>query len=203
MGPSPRAIAASALVSASLIAAASACGGAERAIDLRHVNWLEVSLPGSICGADRPIHLKDGAAIVRSGRWRQWPRVHVTDTWVEKPVVYGMLSGHPSAAVSVNCNNGGGTVDGVLAYAQAIFTAAPTGPRLVGVVLARVRRPHQLATVVQVAFRGSDVVSREYYYGSADGSCCPSGRATTIWTYSHGTLSPAHTVITKRPYRFP
>ena len=198
-----RAIAASALVSAWLIAVASACGGVERVVDLRHVNWLEASLPGYICGAHGPIHLKDGAAVVRSRRWRQWPRVHVTDTWVEKPVVYGVLDGHPSAAVSVNCNNGGGTVDGVLWYAQAIFTAAPTAPRLVGVVFARVHRPDQLATVVRVAFHGSDVVSREYYYGSADGSCCPSGRATTIWTYSHGTLSPVSTVITKRPYRFP
>lgn len=176
-------------------------------LDLHTVDWAEASVPGSVCGASHPIQLHRDRAIVASARWRRWrsrpwpapwPRVTVAAGW--KPVVYGDLNrdGHDEAALGVDCNNGGGTAGGVLAYSEVIFTATGNSPHVIGVVT-----PQQPDTygvpLVQVRIRPGRIVAHEAWYGPSDGTCCPSGRATTIWTSTSGTLRPRATVIHRKP----
>jgi hypothetical protein len=117
------------------------------------------------------------------------------------PVVYGDLDGdgRDEAALVVDCSNGGGTADGVLAYAQVIFTAAGKSLRVVDVLTPQQpSRSNRLPTLLTVEIVRGKVVAREAWYGAHDGTCCPSGRTTTIWTYRDGALR-AGTPTVERP----
>lgn len=167
-------------------------------LDLHEVDWANVTLPGSVCGAKHPIRLRNGQAVVASSRWPEWPRVTVASRW--NPVVYGDVDGDGAdeAALVVNCNNGGGTASGVLAYAQVIFTAAEHAPRVLGVVTPQSPRTYG-APLLQVKIHRGEIVAHEFWYGCCDGTCCPSGRATTTWAYSNGVLRLGETVVERKP----
>jgi hypothetical protein len=66
------------------------------------------------------------------------------------------------------------------------------------VLWARHQAPHQLPTLLQAQLGPGRVVGREAFYGPNDGTCCPSGRARTVWTYRH-SFRLATTRVTKRP----
>jgi hypothetical protein len=180
-----------------------------RAIDLHQVDWPNVTLPGSVCGASHPIHLHRHLAVVVSNRWGKrsrsaswpaWPRVTVDAGW--NPVVYGDLDGDgkDESALVVGCSTGGGTADGFLAYAQVIFTAGKKSPRVIGILTPQQRPdPRVLPTLLQVTIRRGEIVAQEAWYGLNDGTCCPSGRSTTTWKYAIGRLRPVTTVVQKRP----
>ena len=128
-------------------------------------------------------------------------RPQFTSTPVYAPVVYGDLDqdGTDEAALYVDCNNGSGTAAGVLAYAQIVYTAGARGPVSVGVITPRQHNPREPATLIKVTIRPWQVIAREFWYGPHDGTCCPTGRSTTIWTYALGLLIPGETIVTKRP----
>jgi hypothetical protein len=171
-------------------------------IDIHKVDWANVSVPGSVCGATHPIQLHKGRAVVHSRRWPSVPRVTVDAGW--NPVVYGNLDGvgQDEAALVVGCNNGGGTADGYLAYAQVIFTTAGKSLGVIGVVTPQQpRKANRLPTLVTVKIRRGKVIAREAWYGPHDGTCCPSGRTTTVWTYAHGALRAGKPKITHAPSR--
>jgi len=171
-------------------------------LDVHKVDWSSVSLPGSVCGATHSIRLHKGRAVVDSRRWPSVPRVTVDAGW--NPVVYGNLDGvgQDEAALVVGCNNGGGTADGFLAYAQVIFTTAGKKLKVIGVVTPKqARKANRLPTLVTVEIRRGEVVAREAWYGPNDGTCCPSGRTTTVWTYANGALRAGKPKVTRRPSR--
>jgi hypothetical protein len=171
-------------------------------IDIHKVDWANVSVPGSVCGATHLIRLHKGRAVVDSRRWPSVPRVTVDAGW--NPVVYGNLDGvgQDEAALVVGCNNGSGTADGFLAYAQVIFTTAGKSLRVIGVVTPKQpRKANRLPTLVTVKIRRGKVIAQEAWYGPNDGTCCPSGRTTTVWTYAHGALRAGAPRITQAPSR--
>jgi hypothetical protein len=167
-------------------------------IDLHHVNWKEAALPGRVCGVPHPIHLHDGKAFVKSRRWRSLGRIEVTAGW--NPVVYGDLNGDgvDEAALGVSCSNGGGTADSALAYAQVVYRAGASSVIAVGVLRPHWQPKHALPTLLTVVLRRGRAIGREAFYGRRDGTCCPSGRATTVWRYRHGTLRLASSRVTRR-----
>ena len=168
-------------------------------VDLHKVNWSDVTLPGSVCGASNPIRLRDRRATVRSTRWPRWPNVHVYSGWTR--VIYGDLDadGTDEAALAVSCDNGGGTAAGVLAYSEVIFTA--------GAHAARARRRDTTDTQPRRTGEpdpGDDPTrqsgrARILVPDPHDGTCCPSGRSTTVWTYTHGELVAGKTTVTRKP----
>jgi hypothetical protein len=171
-------------------------------IDIHKVDWASVSVPGSLCGATHSIRLHRGRAVVDSRRWPSVPRVTVEAGW--NPVLYGNLDGvgQDEAALVVGCSNGGGTADGFLAYAQVIFTTAGKALRIIGVVTPKQAwKANRLPTLVTVKIRHGKVIAREAWYGPNDGTCCPSGRTTTVWTYAHGVLRAGRPKVTQRPSR--
>ena len=183
-----------------LACALSAMGFGVSTIDIHKVDWANVSVPGSVCGATRSIRLHKGRAVVASRRWASVPRVTVEAGW--NPVVYGNLDGvgQDEAALVVGCNNGGGTAAGFLAYAQVIFRASGASLRVLGVVTPQQpRQANRLPTLVTVKIRRGKVIAHEAWYGPNDGTCCPTGRTTTVWTYAHGSLRAGRPRITKQP----
>src|SRR5512133_453299 len=172
--------------------------GSAATIDLHHMNWRAVTLPGRVCGVRHAIHLRGGQAFVRSPRWPNLPRIEVADGW--SPVVYGDLDGDglDEAALGVFCSNGGGTAAGVLAYAQIVYRAGTSSALAAGVLRPHWQPKHALPTLLTVALRRGRVVGREAFYGRRDGTCCPSGRAKTVWMYRHGPLRLASSLVTRR-----
>jgi len=168
--------------------------------DIRKVAWREVAVPGAICGAKEPIRLHNGRAVVASSRWRAVPRVTVTAGW--NPLVYGNLDGigQDEAALVVGCSNGGGTASAYLAFAQVIFAVKGRALRVVGVVVPQQRqRPNTLPTLLTVRIARGKVIAHEAWYGPKDGTCCPSGRTTTVWRYVRGTLRAGAPRVTRLP----
>jgi hypothetical protein len=172
--------------------------GSSALIDLHHVNWKAAMLPGRVCGVPHAIHLRGGKAFVRSPRWPNLPRIEVAGGW--NPVVYGDLDGDglDEAALGVFCSNGGGTAAGVLAYAQVVYRAGTSSALAVGVLRPHWQPKRALPTLLTVVLRRGRVIGREAFYGPRDGTCCPSGRARTVWAYRHGTLRFASSRVTRR-----
>ena len=202
------------VVGAVLLSSAAAGFGAERghpalaasAFDIHRVDWASVTLPGAVCGASHPIRLHHGSAFITPV-----PRRFSRDSFPDKrgvtvdsgwdAVVFGDLagSGHDDAALTVNCNNGGGTADGVLLYSWVIFSGRGGRLSVVAIVAPQVQPSEELPTLIGITIRPGRITAKEFFYGPADATCCSSGRATTIWTYAHRTLRPGVPVITRRP----
>jgi hypothetical protein len=202
------------VVGAVLLSSAAAGFGSKRsrpalaasAIDLHKVDWASVTLPGSVCGASKPIRLHHGSAFItpvprRFSRDSFPGKRGVTVDSFADAVVFGDLdgSGRDDAGLAVNCNNGGGTADGVLLYAWAIFSGRGGRLSVVSIVTPQVQPAEELPTLIEIAIRPGKVTANESFYGPADATCCASGRATTIWTYAHQTLLPGAPVITRHP----
>jgi len=185
-----------------LACALSGMGFGVSTVDVHKVDWANVSIPGSVCGAPHSMRLHKRRAVVTSKRWPSVPRVTVEAGW--NPVVYGNLDGvgQDEAALIVGCSNGGGTADGFLAYAQVIFTTAGKSLRVISVVTPKqAHKANRLPTLVTVKIRRGKVIAHEAWYGANDGTCCPSGRTTTVWKYASGKLRPGRPRVTQRPPR--
>jgi hypothetical protein len=134
---------------------------------------------------------------VPSTHWKPYRRITV-DARFDR-VVYGDLDGdgRDEAALGIDCNNGGGTADGVLAYARVVYTAGDHGPRVLGVLTPRQHvTTHTYPTLLRVSIRPGAVLAREFWYRRSDiGPCCPTGRSTTLWTDQGERLRPVATVL--------
>ena len=213
---------AGAVVLSSAVAGFGADGAhssAAAVLDLHTVNWATVTLPASACGASRPIQLHrpswaltrtEGAAFFTPipRRWAHAEFYGKQGVTVESgwdPVAFGDLNGNGTddAGLVYNCNNGGGTADGVLLEGWVIFSGRGGKPSVVGIVTPRVQPPNVLPTLVEITIKPGRITAHEFFYGANDGTCCASGRATTIWTYANGILRPGVPVITRRPNTSP
>jgi hypothetical protein len=118
-------------------------------------------------------------------------------------VTYGQLGGVGSAAaVYVACSNNGGTADGQIRFADAIFSGSATSVHSVGLITPQQPRRAKVSHVPllgKVRWVGGRILAAEYWYGPNDPTCCATGRATTTWAYRTGTLTAIRTVVTKRP----
>lgn len=180
------------------------------ALDLHKVDWANATLPGAVCGAPHPIHLHHGKAFVspiphRFSHADFYGEHGVTVSAGPKADAYGDLtsSGTEDAGLNVVCTNGGGTADGQLLWSWVIYSDRGAKPSVLAVVFPRVQLPKEMPTLLQIAMRPGKLTAHEYFYGPYDGTCCSTGRAITIWTYTHGALVPGVPVITKEPQASP
>jgi hypothetical protein len=126
-------------------------------------------------------------------------------SWAEGE--YGDLDGDGTtdeAAVGVVCSNGGGTAAGQLGFFYVIVGARENVLRLMGVVTPRQPLDPDAGHVPllgSVEILRGRLLAQEAWYGPSDGTCCPSGRAATIWTYASGKLRPSRTIVVLRPSR--
>jgi hypothetical protein len=180
----------------------SSCGSAS-VVDLQTFDWSTVTMPGDVCGAAGPIHLHGHEAFnVRSSRWPAIPLV-----WVSGGggLVYGDVTGdgHADAAFQASCNVPKSAAAGQLAFAVVVYKASSHGPTAIGVL--RPQHPSSPDSHVPldrpVALRRGRVVVSEAFYGPRDGTCCPTGRATTTWTFSNGKFRAIKTTVTQRARR--
>jgi hypothetical protein len=161
--------------------------------DLHDVDWARVPVPGDFCGVPGLVTFKQDEATAASNRWGP---VHL---FRSMPVVYGDLDGdgHSEAAVNVECDNGGGTADGQLAFAFVIFEGVRGRLIPIGTVTPQKNPPDQHVTLLtKVQLTRGRVIAYETWYRASDGTCCPTGTAVTIWTLQDSHLTPGPPRVT-------
>jgi len=153
--------------------------------NLHHVDWANVPILGQFCSVPGVVKLKDGKA---SGLSTKWGRVYFAEVG---PVIYGKAggAGQEEGAVSIWCDNGGGTADSGVGQAYIIFRETSGKLSIIGVITAQHQPANvNISYVTKLTFSLDKITAHEVWYRSTDPSCCPSGSAVTIWTYVHGQL---------------
>jgi hypothetical protein len=179
-----------------------------RGLDLETVDWEDVTAPGAACFATRPIELHDGYALLhrrtqRAALLRRPYSLEVETRRGVPDVTYGHLRrrGVSDAAVPMSCSNESGTADGVLLDSLSVYSGAGGHVHLLGLITPQVR-PGKQAPATLIAhprFDHQKILVDEFFYGPRDGVCCSSGRATTVWIYRQGRLTPQTPTITTEP----
>jgi hypothetical protein len=174
------------------------------AVQFSSVDWRNVTVPGSVCGAPGPIRLTQGRATIAAPPGFQAGTKQVLISG-GSDVVYGELQsgGQDVAALDVWCTNTGGTAEGQIENSWVIYAVESGTLRVLGALLPQ--QPSS-AKALHVPYFESDpkgiliqpgrITVHELWYASGDGTCCPSIRATTVWTYADGVLRPTSTTHT-------
>jgi hypothetical protein len=158
--------------------------------DLHDLDWTRVPLPGDFCGVPGLVRFKGDYAMATS---KKWGPVHLTRNLGSRPVIYGDVTGdHRSeAAVGVECDNGGGTASGQLAFAFVVFQGIQGRLTVIGTITPQKNPPNQHPTLLwELRLTRGRVIANEMWYRPGDGTCCPTGTAVTTWTLRDGHLIP-------------
>ena len=190
-----------AAVTALTATAFTATGGAAQAAEAQtrsphSVNWGNVTIPGQLCKVDGLIHLHHGRAFVRHSGFGMALDVLTTS------VTRGNLAhGLPVTALQVWCDNTGGTADGQLSEGIMVFDSPGGHPHLLGTLTPQLKGNPMLhipfIAVNHIETTGHVAVT-EFFYTPANATCCPSGRATTVWKWTGRTFVPGRTHITSK-----
>jgi hypothetical protein len=190
-----------AVVTALTATAFTATGGAAQAASAQtrsahSVNWGDVTIPGQLCKVNGLIKLHNGRAFVRHSGFGMALDVLMLN------VTRGNLGhGLQVAALQVWCDNTGGTADGELAEGIFVFDSPGGRPHLLGTLTPQLKgNPtlHIPFIVVNHIETTGHIAVTEFFYTPANATCCPSGRATTVWKWTGRTFIPGRTKITSR-----
>jgi hypothetical protein len=161
--------------------------------DLHDVDWATIPIPGEFCGVPGLVTFTDNEATGTSDKWGPVHLSRVPD------MVYGDITGdrRSEAAVNVQCDNGGGTASGQLAFAFVVFEGAGGRLTTIGTVTPQKNPPSQHVTLLtKVQLRRGHVIAHELWYRPGDGTCCPTGTAVTTWKLQDGQLTAGAPHIT-------
>lgn len=187
-----------AAVTALVATALTTTGSAAQAAPARTsgVNWSDVTIPGQLCKVSGPIELHNGKAFVRHSGFGMALDVLMTN------VTRGSLGhGLQVAALQVWCDNTGGTADGQLAEGILVFDSPGGHPHLLGTLTPQLKGNPMLHIpfiVVNHIESTGHVAITEFFYDSANPTCCPSGRASTLWKWTGRSFIPGRTHITSK-----
>jgi hypothetical protein len=157
------------------------------------VNWGDVTIPGRLCEVKGQITLHNGRAFVPRSGFGMALDVNIFT------VTRGDLGhGLQVAALQIWCNNTGGTADGELAEGIMVFDSPGGQAHLLGTLTPQ----HQTSAMLHIPFiivnridTAGHIAVTEYFYNPTDATCCPSGRATTLWKWTGRTFIPGRTRI--------
>lgn len=177
-------------------------------LDLRTADLKNVDVPGDVCDLPDPVQLRKGAAHLEDPRG--WPDhslhgkkfINVTE-WKTR---FGSFEGPRTsdAVISLICDNNGGTADGQIKFTLGVYSGKSGTPRLLGLITPQLQPKHEHATLLGVApaylrFGPHRITVKEAFYGPHDGTCCPTGRASTTWTYDGQQLTPSSPRVLRHP----
>lgn len=177
---------------------ASPSGDSNTSASIRNVDWSSVTVPGQVCDAPQPIQLTRRGATINAppGLGAGTPQVMI-GAW---EVVYGDLNGAaPSvAALGVMCTNTGRTADGQIKDSWVVYSDVRGSLQVIGMMTPQILGTGHVPLFDDrpggIEIRPGTITVKQRWYGPHDGTCCPSGRATTVWTYANSVLSPTSTV---------
>jgi len=165
-----------------------------QALDAHSVNWGDVTIPGQLCKVSGQITLHNGSAFVRHSGFGMALDV------LMQAVTHGDLGhGLRVAALQIWCDNTGGTADGQLAEGIFVFDSPGGHAHLLGTLTPQ----HKTSAMVHIPYivvnhidTAGHVAVTELFYNPANFTCCPTGRATTLWKWTGRTFIPGRTKIT-------
>ncbi|MGW6935444.1 hypothetical protein ACWGE0_35655 [Lentzea sp. NPDC054927] len=156
--------------------------------DLHEVDWEQTTLPAAFCGVEKPVKFQEGKGRATSTTWGE------VGLWIrsDRPVWFGDVDadGHDEAAVSIGCDNGGGTASSDLAYGFVVVRASNGKLELVGEISTTTMRddaPH-VPVLTAPRFEKGAITVTEAWYRPTDANCCPTGASLTRWWLRDGTL---------------
>ena len=161
------------------------------ALNLHHVNWGDVAIPGQLCRVKGVIRLHQGRARVSHSGYGP------LEVSAFGPAYGDLGRGQQVAALQVWCSNQGGTAAGQLAEGLIVFSGAGGKLHTLGTLTPRYRprSASHIPFIVVKSIGAERIVTTEAWYASSDGDCCPSGRATTTWYWNGHSFRPGHTTI--------
>jgi hypothetical protein len=162
------------------------------AFNLHNVNWPDASIPGQFCDVPGTVRLNGGTATASSSRWGN---VELNEY---PPVIYGNLGSSVGeiAAVNVWCTVGA-TADAQRSDSYIIFTGAGGKLAAIGAIVPQEQPAGVHVSLIHtITISPGTVTEHESWYRQDDPTCCPSGKATTVWTYANGKLAPGTPDIT-------
>lgn len=204
-------------VSRSEAAVDSGSPSTRSALDLHTVEWTTITAPGEACLTSGQVQLhantafggkQFGTALIPDEERgspeppgaQSGPRYDRLNLSVDA-ITYGDIDddGQDEALVPLSCSNNGGTASGALLYSMALYSGGNGTLHYLGLITPQQQPADQLPTgLSDPVISHAQIVVDEAWYGPGDGTCCPSGRAVTTWTYSSGQLQPHGTRITSQ-----
>jgi hypothetical protein len=166
---------------------------AGHSLNLHHVTWGNVAVPGRLCRVNGPIRLHHGDARLRHSGFGP------LDVSEQGPTYGNLGNGQQVAALQVWCSNQGGTAAGELAEGLVVFSGAGGRLHVLGTLTPQYH-PHTRVHIPFVAVKsiGSErIVTTEFFYNGTDADCCPGGRALTTWHWNGHSFKPGRTTITR------
>ncbi len=167
---------------------------AGHSLNLHHVTWGNVAVPGRLCRVSGPIRLHHGAARIRHSGFGP---LDVAETG---PTYGDLGGGRQIAALQVWCSNQGGTAAGQLAEGLVVFSGAGGRLHVLGTLTPQYR-PHpghvHIPFVAVRSIGAGRIVTTEFFYTGSDADCCPSGRALTTWHWNGHSVKPGRTTIVR------
>ena len=163
-----------------------------RASDVQRVNWGDVTIPGQLCKVSGPIRLHNGLATVSHGGYG-------SPTYVDATlVVHGNL-GHGLHVTTLQTFCAvSGTADGQVSEGVFVFDSPAGAAHLLG-TLTPTYFPKSTDHIPYLAVDHIDssghIATTEYWYSPVDPTCCPTGRAYTVWKWTGHGFVPGHTTI--------
>ncbi|WP_062962264.1 hypothetical protein [Nocardia africana] len=162
--------------------------------DFRTTDWTNLRLPAEFCHVEQPVEFHNGEAMVTS---RQWGIVHMSARLEAQGDL--LSDGNDYAAVSLGCDNNGGTAAGLLANGDVVLTVKQQALWSLGTVTPKKRLPDtgpSWTTKIEPSGKGALRVT-ESWFRRSDGTCCPSGVAETVWTSTDSGFVSAPTRVVK------
>ena len=161
------------------------------ALNLHHVNWEDVAIPGALCRVKGVIRLQKGQAKV--GHSGYGP----LEVSTSGPSYGDLGDGQQVAALQVWCSNQGGTAAGQLVQGIVVFSGARGTLHPLGTLTPQYhpRSATHIPYLAVTSIGAERIVTTEYWYASTDADCCPSGRASTTWHWTGHTFTPTPTTI--------
>lgn len=163
-------------------------------LNLSAIDWRNATIPADLCDSSGWAAMHDGEANIPDPAGG-----YFIYGLTEDSPVYGDLTadGNDEVGLKVFCVPEGAGGAAVFSQGFLILEGSTGRIQLIGTVTAAYENePTSAAPAVNtITISPGQVTSDELFYVDVDPTCCPSGSATTTWTYTDGTLRPDKTTV--------
>jgi hypothetical protein len=163
-------------------------------LDLSEIDWRNATIPADLCDSSGWTAMHDGEANIPDPSGGNF----IYGLTEDKPV-YGDLTadGNNEVGLKVFCVPEGAGGAAVFSQGFLILDGSTGKIQLTGTVTAAYQSGSSSAAPIvnTITISPRKIIANELFYVDLDPTCCPSGSATTTWTYTDGTLRPDQTSV--------
>lgn len=158
--------------------------------DIHEIDWRRSRLPGDFCDIPELVAFEDGEATAVSN---SWGAVHLSVMSTPDDTVYGDVDGDggDEALIHLECDNGGGTASGQLAFGYVVVRESGGALGALGSIVPKLtpQESSHVTLLGDVEIKAGQITVEELWYRTSDPTCCPSGVALTTWRWESDRLT--------------